>query len=142
METSFLLEIKRLDDYYRNLRFQTGIWSRLVWLDNGKELFFMHSGIDPDSRKFTEEGWILLFNELFLQDFLQRYPEHYNHSLLLEKGPVYSTIPLAEPLRKELDELAILLNQAIKNGQSELYLQSYADLILLNANNTYAKVDQ
>lgn len=114
MDTSFLLDIKRLDDYYRNLRFQTGIWSRLVWLDKGRQLVFIHSGIDLDPQQFSEEGWTLSFNELFLQDFLQRYPEHYNHSLLLEKGSVYATIPLTEPLKKELNELAALLSQAIK----------------------------
>ncbi|ACU03583.1 hypothetical protein [Pedobacter heparinus] len=140
MDTSFLLNIKRLDDYYRNLRFQTGIWSRLLWLDNGKEMIFVSSGTVFDPEHFSQDGWILLFNELFLQDFLQRYPESYNNGLLLEKGLGHSVIPLSESLRKELNDLAGLLSRAIAQGQSELYLQSYADLILLNANNTYAKV--
>ena len=142
MDTSFLLNIKRLDDYYRNLRFQTGIWNRLLWLDDGRELIFVHSGTVFDPERFTQGGWILLFNELFLQDFLQRYPESYNNSLLLEKGLGYSVIPLSEALKKELNDLAGLLSRAIKQGQSELYLQSYADLMLLNANNTYAKVER
>ena len=142
METNLRLKISRLAQYYGDTKLHTPLWYRLVWLEDGDELNFIRSGFSFDQEKFASGGWILLFNEFFLNDFVERYPDRYNSGLMLSRGLGNVTIPLIPALRTELNDMAVLLNHAQDKEQSELYLQSYADLILLNANHAYAKMEK
>ncbi|MNL03550.1 hypothetical protein D3C87_1240910 [compost metagenome] len=139
METNLSINLKRLENYNQETQLQTSTWNRLVWMVDGNELIFIRSGVAFDTEKFTRGGWVLLFNQSFLTGFLERYPDNYNSSLVATWALSHAIIPLTAALRTEMNDMAILLSHAQHKRQSELYLQSYADLFLLNANHTYAK---
>lgn len=134
------LSINRLEEYKRDEKLQSTISFRLMWLDEGESMVFVPSGVPFDLDIYPSTGWILSFNELFNRDFLDRYPQDYNCALMAKKLIDYVFIPLAAKLRMEMSELADLLVKALKEGQSELFLQAYADLILLNANQAYVGI--
>ncbi|TCC99323.1 hypothetical protein FBD94_05650 [Pedobacter hiemivivus] len=134
------LSINRLDEYKRDAKLQSTISFRLMWLDEGESMVFVPSGVSFDLDIYPSTGWIFSFNELFYRDFLDRYPQDYNCALMAKRSSDYVFIPLAVKLRMEMSELADLLVRALKEGQSELFLQAYADLILLNANQAYVGI--
>lgn len=134
------LSINRLDEYKSDAKLQTTISSRLMWLDEGESMVFVPSGVSFDLDIYPSTGWIFSFNELFYRDFLDRYPQDYNCALMAKRSSDYLFIPLSVKLRMEMSELADLLIKALKEGQSELFLQAYADLILLNANQAYVGI--
>jgi hypothetical protein len=134
------LSINRLDEYKRDAKLQSTISFRLMWLDEGESMVFVPSGVSFDLDIYPSTGWIFSFNELFYRDFLDRYPQDYNCALMAKRSSDYVFIPLAVKLRIEMSELADLLVRALKEGQSELFLQAYADLILLNANQAYVGI--
>ncbi|SDJ09622.1 hypothetical protein SAMN04487898_101303 [Pedobacter sp. ok626] len=134
------LSINRLDEYKSDAKLQTTISSRLMWLDEGESMVFVPSGVSFDLDIYPSTGWIFSFNELFYRDFLDRYPQDYNCALMAKRSCDYLFIPLSVKLRMEMSELADLLIKALKEGQSELFLQAYADLILLNANQAYVGI--
>lgn len=134
------LSINRLDEYKRDIKLQSTISFRLMWLDEGESMVFVPSGVSFDLDIYPSTGWIFSFNELFYRDFLDRYPQDYNCALMAKRSSDYLFIPLGVKLRMEMSELADLLVKALKEGQSELFLQAYADLILLNANQAYVGI--
>ena len=134
------LSINRLDEYKRDAKLQSTISFRLMWLDEGESMVFVPSGVSFDLDLYPSTGWIFSFNELFYRDFLDRYPQDYNCALMAKRSSDYLFIPLGAKLRMEMSELADLLVKALKEGQSELFLQAYADLILLNANQAYVGI--
>ncbi|MNJ93868.1 hypothetical protein D3C87_115550 [compost metagenome] len=134
------LSINRLDEYKSDAKLQTTISFRLMWLDEGESMVFVPSGVSFDLDLYPSTGWIFSFNEFFYRDFLDRYPQDYNCALMAKRSSDYLFIPLSVKLRMEMSELADLLIKALKEGQSELFLQAYADLILLNANQAYVGI--
>ncbi|SMC57233.1 hypothetical protein [Pedobacter africanus] len=142
METGLSINITRLEQYNRDTKLHTSLWSRLVWLVDGDELIFIRSGYAFDTEKFMGEGWVLLFNQFFLTGFLERYPDSYNSGLVANRTTGMAAIPLTPSLKTEMNDLALLLNHAQDQKQAEMYLQSYADLILLNANHAHAKLEK
>lgn len=133
---SFSLKISRLENYGIQ-RWQTGLWNRLMWRYEDGEVLFVHAGLEFNDEAYAGEGWILEFDTLFYQDFMMRYEEHYNRKLFADciASPVF--LPITDQLRKEMNDLARLLKETIELSKSALYLQSYADLILLNINRSY-----
>ena len=138
METNLNIHLNLLDNYSLSTKFPVSIWSRLLWLVAGDELIFIHSGSEFETQQFSGAGWALEFNERFVVGFVDRYPHLYNSALITKRVSNVS-ITLNARLRTEMNDLAILLRHAQEKEQSELYLQAYADLILLNANQAYAK---
>lgn len=135
-----LLSINRLEEYKRDAKLQSFSCFRLMWLDEGESMVFVPSGVSFDLDIYPSNGWIFSFNEFFNRDFLDRYPQDYNCALMAKKLADYVFVPLGNKLRLEMCELADLLVTALKEGQSELFLQAYADLILLNANQAYVGI--
>ena len=135
-----LVSINRLDEYKRDARLQSIISFRLMWLDEGESMVFVPSGVPFDLDIYPSAGWVFTFNELFNKYFLNRYPQDYNCALMAKRLADYVFIPLNTKLRMEMCELAGLLAKALKEGQSQLFLQAYADLILLNANQAYVGI--
>ncbi|WP_316819201.1 hypothetical protein [Pedobacter nyackensis] len=133
---SFSVRISRLEDY-KVQRQQLGLWNRLVWLDNGCDALFIHSEVDFWDNTYKSGGWLLEFNSSFYRDYALRYPEDFNNSLMTDKSSSPITLPLSDMLHKEIHQLAGLLKNAYVLNQPELYLQPYADLILLNVNRFY-----
>lgn len=142
METGLSINITRLEQYNRDTKLHTSLWGRLVWPDDGEELIFIRSGYAFDTEKLNGDGWVLLFNQFFLTGFLERYPDSYNSGLVATRTTGLAHIGLNPSLKTEMNDLALLLNHAQQQRQAEMYLQSYADLILLNANHTYAKQEK
>ncbi|MDR6782657.1 hypothetical protein [Pedobacter africanus] len=138
MEPNLNLRLNLLDNYSLSTKFPLSIWSRLLWLVAGDELIFIHSGSEFETQQFSGAGWALEFNQLFVVGFVERYPDVYNNALMTTRIRNVS-ISLSAKLRTDMNDLAILLRHAQEKEQSELYLQAYADLILLNANQAYAK---
>jgi len=132
----FSVKISRLEDYGQ--RQQAGLWNLVMWLDNGGEVLFAHSGVDFNDETYAGPGWLMEFNASFYHDFMGRYREDYNSGLLANRtsSPVYLSI--TDKQRKEMHDLAVLLKKALELNQPMLYLQPYADLILLNINHCYA----
>ena len=139
METNLSINLKRLESYNQDTQLKTSSSNRLVWMVDGNELIFIRAGVAFDTEKFARGGWVLLFNQSFLTGFLERYTDNFNTALVGTWALSDAIIPLTAALRTEMNDMAILLSHAQEKGQSELYLQSYADLLLLNANHTYAK---
>jgi len=138
MEPNLNLRLNLLDNYSLSTKFPQSIWSRLLWLVAGDELIFIHSGSEFETQQFSGAGWALEFNQRFVVGFVDRYPDVYNNALMTKRISNVS-MSLNAKLRTEMNDLAILLRHAQEKEQSELYLQAYADLILLNANQAYAK---
>lgn len=136
MSLSFL-SINRLEDYHRDPKLQSIFCSRLLWRDHGEYMVFVQSGVSFDLDQYAAGGWILSFNEFYVQDFLSRYPQDYNNTLLVDKSQDQVFVPMNVKLRTEMNELAELLTKALAAGQSELFTQIHTDLILLNANQTH-----
>nr|WP_121271939.1 hypothetical protein [Pedobacter schmidteae] len=136
MSLSFL-NINRLEDYHRDPRLQSVFCSRLLWRDHGEYMVFVPSGLPFDMDQYAAGGWILSFNERFVQNFLSRYPQDYNNALLVDKSQDQVFVPMNAKLRSEMNELAEFLRKALTEGQSELFTQIHTDLILLNANQTH-----
>ncbi|WEK17662.1 MAG: hypothetical protein P0Y49_12735 [Candidatus Pedobacter colombiensis] len=134
------LSINRLEEYNRNEKSQSIFSFRLMWLDEGESMVFVPSGVSFDMDSYDTSGWIFSFNEFFCRDFFDRYPQDYNSALLVNKLTDYVFIPMNTKLRMEMSELADLLVKGRNEGQSELFMQTYADLILLNANQRYVGI--
>lgn len=139
MEKNLSVSIGRFDRGNDDTTLSISEWNRLLWLADGDELIFVQSGAVLETTKFTGAGWVLKFNQLFAMDFLERYPDVYNHALVISTNSNHISLALTPALRTEMNDLAILLHHAQEKAQSELYLQAYADLIFLNANQLYAK---
>lgn len=136
METNLSICLTQLDNYNRNTKLPVSVWYRMLWQVAGDKLTFVPSGSEFDTKQYPGAGWIMEFNQLFADGFQERYPDENNNALLtIQVGAI--DLPLTDALRKEMNDLAILLSHAQEKGQSELYLQAYADLILLNANHIY-----
>ncbi|SMC44242.1 hypothetical protein [Pedobacter africanus] len=139
MENDLSVSIGRFDRANHNTTLSTNEWNRLLWFTAGDELVFVPAGSVFEEDKFAGDGWVLEFNQHFAVDYLERYPDLHNHALVSNTVRGQISMLLTEALRSEMNELAILLNHAQEKGQSKLYLQAYADLIFLNANQLYAK---
>ncbi|MNL09496.1 hypothetical protein D3C87_1302570 [compost metagenome] len=138
MKKSLSICLSHLDNYNNNKQLPVGTWNRLLWQLTGDELIFIPAGVEFNTKQYPGAGWLMEFNQLFVDGFQERYPDWNNNALLTIKvGAV--DLPLTDALRQEMNDLAILLSHAQHKGQSELYLQAYADLILLNANHIYTK---
>lgn len=138
MNVDLSLSICTLEKYNRDTKLHTSFWTRLIWLANGEEAIFIRAGISDEMERLTGKGWALQFNQFFLTGFLERYNLDYHNSLMKSRAFDAITIPLTAALRDEFNSLAVLLSNAQADGQAEMYLQAYGDLILLNINHVYA----
>ena len=139
MKKNLSVSIGRFDNDNHDTTLSISEWNSLFWLVAGDELIFVQSGSEFEMKKLTGAGWVLKFNQLFAMDYLERYPDTYNHALVANIDSKQVNFPMSAALRSEMNDLAILLSHAQHKGQSELYMQAYADLIFLNANQLYAK---
>lgn len=133
---SLSLKISRLEDYKKNVQ-KTGLWNRIIWLDNGTEVVFMRSELDFDVDAYVGTGWLMEFDTVFYHDFMMRYNEDFNSRLFAVKNFFPIKLPVTDLQLKEISELALSLQEVAGQERPVLYLQTYADLIFLNLNRWY-----
>lgn len=136
------LKIMLLSNWYSSYEPDSGKGlHRLLWLDDGKGMLYLAAGSKSRVPQYQQQGWILLFDELYLSTFLLHYPK-YTQYQFFSLGYEQLYVPLDADQTAELGRIALGMQRAIAAGQPVEFLQGVLDLGLIIAAGAYARVSQ
>lgn len=138
MDTSFPIKVLQLEKYYHDSSIwsQSLLWYRLLWLEDGRGMLFVHAGKEFHLKQYRNGGWMVMFSELFYYSFLECHPQ-YHEILLFNETSRTAFIPMDKRQTEELTDWVKKLRDTLIEGKPSVFLQPFIDFLLLHVAEAY-----